>query len=82
MHVLFPGSFDPPHLGHADLIARAASLFTRLTVAVAINPDKKPFLPLARRLDLLRAIVAPHANVDVASYDGSTAAFARGRGCG
>ncbi len=81
MHVLFPGSFDPPHLGHADLIARSARLFTRLTVAIATNPDKKSFLPLARRLDLLRALAAPHANVDIASYDGATAAFARARGC-
>ncbi len=39
-HVLCPGSFDPPTLGHLDIIETAAGLFDRVTVAVVVNPAK------------------------------------------
>lgn len=80
MIALFPGSFDPPHRGHLDLIQRAAGLAERLVVAVAVNPDKRPFLPSATRVALLRAALTGFANVTVESYTGGTAAFAAARG--
>lgn len=39
---LFPGSFDPIHLGHISLIRRALPLFDKVYVAIGANPDKKP----------------------------------------
>jgi pantetheine-phosphate adenylyltransferase len=45
-HAVCPGSFDPPTLGHLDVIGRAAGLFDRLTVAVLVNPDKKGMFTL------------------------------------
>ena len=57
-HALFPGTFDPPTLGHLDLIVRAARLFERLTVALAKNPSKSELFSLEERLALLRACVA------------------------
>lgn len=38
--VLYPGSFDPFHLGHLDVVAQAADLFGDVVVAVMHNPDK------------------------------------------
>jgi pantetheine-phosphate adenylyltransferase len=75
MHLLFPGSFDPPHLGHLDLIRRASALGP-VTVAVAIHPEKSGFLPVATRVDLLRAITSD-LPVTVTSYTGATVHFAR-----
>lgn len=80
MHLLYPGSFDPPHLGHLDLIARGAALAGRLTVAVAENPDKRPLLPADARLDLLRRLSAGMPRVEIAGYRGATLAFARAQG--
>jgi pantetheine-phosphate adenylyltransferase len=81
MHVLFPGSFDPPHLGHFDLVVRAAGLFERVTVGLGGNPEKKAFMPVERRLALLRSMVAGLGNVEVLAYEGQTAAFALKLGC-
>ncbi len=48
-----PGSFDPPTLGHLDVIRRAASLYDELHVLVVHNPDKEAMLPISDRITLL-----------------------------
>lgn len=53
-----PGSFDPPTLGHLDVIRRAAGLYDTLHVLVVHNPDKEGMLPIEVRVDLLRQSVA------------------------
>jgi len=73
---LFAGSFDPPTLGHEDTIKRAATLFDRLIVCIAINPTKKPFLPVPTRVKLLEDISKDLNNVNVVSYDGLLATYA------
>lgn len=80
MKALYAGSFDPPHLGHLDVIRRAARVCERLVVGVAANPDKKPFLPASVRMQLLRESCAGLANVEIASYDGATVLWARANG--
>jgi pantetheine-phosphate adenylyltransferase len=77
MLLLFPGSFDPLHLGHLDLIRRGSALADELVVAVGVNPDKKPLLDPERRVALLRAEVADLRNVRVESYEGATLNIAR-----
>jgi pantetheine-phosphate adenylyltransferase len=39
---VYPGTFDPITNGHSDLVARAARLFEKVIVAIAVNPGKKP----------------------------------------
>ena len=53
-----PGSFDPPTLGHLDVIRRAAALYDELHVLIVHNPDKEAMLPIAQRLTLLEQSVA------------------------
>lgn len=48
-----PGSFDPPTLGHLDVIRRAASLYDQVHVLVVHNPGKEAMLPIAQRVSLL-----------------------------
>jgi pantetheine-phosphate adenylyltransferase len=78
-HVLCPGSFDPPTLGHLDIIAAAADLFERVTVAVVINPAKSGLFSIDERLELLRAVTAPFDNVTVDSFDGLLVDYCRDR---
>jgi pantetheine-phosphate adenylyltransferase len=80
MPALFPGSFDPPHLGHLDLIRRAAAQVDRLIVAVAVNPDKTQFLSTAERVAVLQTLCADLPNVRVDSYHGATVTYARAQG--
>lgn len=55
---VYPGSFDPPTLGHLDLIARAAKLFDELHVLVVHNPNKTPHFSVAERIELLKSSLA------------------------
>jgi pantetheine-phosphate adenylyltransferase len=65
-----PGSFDPPTLGHLDIIGRVAGLFEQVTVAVLVNPDKTGLFDVPERLELLRAVTGQWPNVRVDSFSG------------
>jgi pantetheine-phosphate adenylyltransferase len=67
---VYPGSFDPITNGHLDVIQRAARLFDRIVVAVAINEEKTPLFSMRQRLDLVRQAVAEIPNVEVDSFTG------------
>lgn len=66
-HGLYAGTFDPPTNGHAHVIRTSASLFGRLTVAVAVNSEKKTMFSEDERLALLRQTCASMPNVDIVS---------------
>jgi pantetheine-phosphate adenylyltransferase len=55
---LYPGTFDPLHHGHLDIIRRACRLVDRLVIGVAINRDKGPMFPLEDRVAMLQAEAA------------------------
>ena len=76
---VFPGSFDPVTRGHEDLIRRASALCDQLYVAALINPDKHGFLPMQKRIALLREVCADLPNATVESYNGLLADYARMR---
>jgi pantetheine-phosphate adenylyltransferase len=67
---VYPGTFDPMTLGHADLMRRAASLFDRLVLAVAAGHHKRTMFTIAERLDMAREIAAPYDNVEVMAFRG------------
>ena len=74
-HCIYPGTFDPITYGHLDVLARAAKLFDRVTVAVADNPGKGPLFSSAERIHMLRESVARFPNVDVTPFDGLLVEF-------
>ncbi|NUM54941.1 MAG: pantetheine-phosphate adenylyltransferase [Candidatus Hydrogenedentes bacterium] len=76
---IYPGSFDPPTYGHLDLIARAYRLFDTFIVAVAHNPDKQGLFTVDERIEMLKRITADIGNIEVTSFQGLTAEFARQR---
>ena len=55
---VYSGTFDPLTLGHEDVARRAAGLFGRLIIAVAIAHHKKTMFTLDERLDAVRAVFA------------------------
>ncbi len=67
---VYPGTFDPMTLGHADLMARASRLFDRLILAVAAGHHKKTMFSLDERLDMAKELAAEHANVEVIAFEG------------
>jgi len=77
---IYPGTFDPPTLGHMDVVERASHLFDRLIVAVGVNSSKSPLLSQEQRLQALRESVAHLQNVEVDSFQGLLVEYARKRG--
>ena len=64
--VLYPGSFDPFTNGHFDLVSRAALLFDRVIIAVAVNAGKSPMFTLEERRQLIEKCCADLPGVEVA----------------
>ena len=73
---LYPGSFDPIHNGHVDIVERAAHLFDELVVAIYDTPSKRLFFNTEMRLSLARASLGHLDNVRVMPYTGLTVEFA------
>ncbi len=78
--VLFPGSFDPFTIGHADLVSRALLLFDEVIIAVGINEQKPGWIPIEERVQALRALYKEESRVRVESYSGLTTDFAQSIG--
>jgi len=67
--VLYPGSFDPIHNGHLEIIGTASRLFDEVIVAAMHNPQKgEPLFTLDERREMLEEVVAPLANVTVTMF--------------
>ena len=82
---LYPGTFDPIHNGHIDIIGRAARLMDHLVIGVAMNIGKGPLFPLDERVDLVRAECAMIAertgtSIEVQPFDCLLIEFARRMG--
>lgn len=73
---LYPGTFDPITNGHADLIERASQLFSRVIVAIAANPSKKPLFSLEERVEMIKKVTEDLPNVEVVGFTGLLADFA------
>jgi len=80
VRALYPGTFDPPTIGHIDLIQRGAKLFEHVTVAILNNPGKDPLFTVEERVEMLRESTAALENVSVATFDGLMVEFARKQG--
>ena len=73
---LYPGTFDPITNGHADLIERAAQMFSHVIVAIASNPSKKPLFTLEERVEMIKKVTEHLPNVEVVGFTGLLADFA------
>jgi pantetheine-phosphate adenylyltransferase len=67
---VYPGSFDPITNGHLDVIQRAARLFDRVIVAVAVNESKAPLFKMAERTRLAAKAIEHIPNVEVDTFTG------------
>lgn len=79
--VLYPGSFDPIHNGHLEIIATAARLFDEVVVAAMRNPQKgEPLFTLDERRAMLDESVAHLGNVRVTMFASLVVDLARDEG--
>ncbi len=76
--VLYPGSFDPVHNGHVEIVETAAQLFDEVVVAAVRNPQKgEPFFSLDERAQILAETFAHLPNVSFTSFSSLVVDLAR-----
>ena len=74
---IYPGSFDPPTLGHLDLIERAVKIFDRVIVAIAVNREKSGLFTVDERVEMLQELLVHLPQVSVEHFMGLTVNFAQ-----
>lgn len=74
---IYPGTFDPLTRGHEDLVRRAATLFDKVVVGIALSRNKKPFFGVDERVTIAREVLGHYPNVEVKSFNGLLKDFVR-----
>jgi len=76
---VYPGSFDPLHNGHVDIVERGRDLFDEVIVALLQNPSKDALFPLEMRLEMIQEVFRDVERVTVESFDGLLVNYAQSR---
>jgi len=74
---IYPGSFDPPTLGHLDIIKRSAEIFENVTVLVMSNSQKKPLFSPLERVSMIKEFTSSIPGVSVETYEGLLVDYAK-----
>ena len=76
---VYPGTFDPVHYGHLDLMQRGASLFDELVVAVYDHsrPIKSVLFSVDERINMIEEALDGQSNINIVSFSGLLVDFAR-----
>lgn len=77
---IYAGTFDPITYGHIDLIERASSIFSKIIVAIAASPNKKPLFSLPERVELTKQAISSLINVEVYGFESLLIDFAKQKG--
>lgn len=79
---IYPGTFDPITLGHADIIRRGSKLVDRLIIGVTTNPSKNPMFSTEERFAMVEREIASLglANVEVVGFNALLVKFAQKQG--
>ncbi len=67
---IYPGSFDPPTMGHVNIIQRSLAVVDELVVAVANNTSKRTVFTPDERVEMLQEIFARQDRVKVTTFQG------------
>ncbi len=74
---LFPGTFDPFTKGHLDLVQRGQYLFDKIIIAIGTNSKKNRVVNTDLMIEKVSSLVNDIPHIEVTTYDGLTADFAR-----
>ena len=77
---IYPGSFDPITNGHLDILKSGSEIFDKVIIAVSYNINKKGFLPVDERVELIKKSVQDLKNVEVDTFEGLTVEYAKQKG--
>lgn len=76
-YAMLPGTFDPPTVGHMDIIERCALLYDKLYVVIADNINKSTLFTHQERKAMLEELVSKYKNIEVCTWSGLVVDFAK-----
>ena len=76
---IYPGSFDPITYGHLNIIERALSIFSRVVVLVAVNPQKSYIFTPDEKVEMIREVTKDLSGIEVDRTEGLLVDYARRR---
>ncbi len=74
---VFPGSFDPITIGHADIVKRAIPLFDSIIIGVGNNSQKQYLFSTEKRTKWIEKIFAKEKKISVQAFSGLTVEFCK-----
>lgn len=82
IRAIYPGTFDPVHFGHLNIMDRASRIFDELIVAVYDHgvPSKSLLFSVEERVEMIRATLDGQTNISIEPYGGLTVDFAQSVG--
>ena len=75
--IIYPGTFDPIHNGHIDIVKKVSKLFDQVIIVVAVNKEKNPLFSEQERKELIRESISDISNVNVTSFNGLVVEYAK-----
>lgn len=69
---LFPGTFDPITIGHANIVERAMQLFDEIVIGIGINSSKSTLFDIEKREAWIKDMYKSNNKVRVVRYEGLT----------
>lgn len=74
---VYPGSFDPVHVGHVAIVERATRVFPKVVVAMLDNTSKNVLFSAEERVEMMREIWRDDPQVEVSAFTGLLVNFLR-----
>ena len=74
---IYPGTFDPVTNGHLDIMRRSVKLFSKLIVAVSLNPTKSPIFSQEKRVKFISEAIQDLENIEIVPFDSLLTRFAQ-----
>jgi pantetheine-phosphate adenylyltransferase len=73
---VYPGTFDPIHNGHLEIVRRALGTFDRVVIALGLNPEKDTVFSVEERLDMIEKSVDGDPRIETDAFDGLLVRYA------
>ena len=73
---IYPGTFDPIHNGHVEIIRRALGTFDTIIVALGLNPEKQTIFSIEERMDMIKNSVNGDPRIDCDHFEGLLVRYA------
>ena len=74
---IFPGSFDPFHIGHESVVRRAIPMFDQIYIMIGYNANKQSFFPIEKRIKWINQVFKEEDKVKVRLHEGLTVDFCK-----